>query len=428
MTTQQGPTKDKPRLRKQSHEEKRAGQEPLQESVLAGPISWKIGSPRDLPDHITARSQRQASVLQLQQLHGNRYVQGILARQGTNGSIQRQDEPEQELGTEGLGLEEKLEGHPSLGMAPAIQREGEEESTDGDGAGASGTTANITLTVNDPNVTRPSQAEIEASHSGANIAGWTTPADGISVGSRDANSIDITITIDFEMELASEYIGDRLNILRDHEDHHCTIGANLAQEHLVDNLRTALEAMPDFRNTGAIQTAFQTAHTNFVRAEGTDSRAFDAADYSRMEGAYYGLRTPLADLASATPAVQTMVTTIDNFNSGATAEPEAEAAEPSGETAPPTPEESGTPAQGGAAAEQSNSTRIIGLIQPVIDARSALATVDVDRLQYNNEFKGKVSTASGHVDTLTARPLNEAAQSKLQELQTTLASFTWTPV
>jgi hypothetical protein len=327
-------------------------------------------------------------------------------------------------------------------MAQAIQREGEEAPAAGAGAGASGPTANITLTVNAPNVTRPSQAEIEASHSGANIAGWTTPGDGIAVGSRSANSIDITVTIDFEMELASEYTGDRLNILRDHEDHHCTIGGNLAQEHLVDNLRTALEAMPDFRNTGPIQTAFQTAHTNFVRAEGTDSRAFDATDYSRMEGAYYGLRTPLADLASATPAVQTMVTTIDNFNSGATAAPEAESAAPSGETAAPeaesaapsgetapaTPEETGAPAQGGEAAEQSNSTRIIGLIQPVIDARNALATVDVDRLQYNNEFKGKVSTASGHVNTLTAGPLNEAAQSKLQELQTTLASFTWTPV
>lgn len=423
MTSQKETSKDKQPVRKPSRDEERSGQEAIPElgPVIAAYLD--VGSPGDLPSHPTARRLRQATVLQLQQLHGNHYVQRVLAAGATNGSIQRQNEQGEELSTEGLGLDEELEGHPFSGTMPDIQRDEEGESEEGD-AEEAGTTATISLSANAPNVTRPSQAAIQASHGGTNIAGWTTPRDNIGVSSRTATTIDITITLNFNMELASEYTGDRLTVLRDHEDHHLAIGNNVAQEYLVDNLRTALEAMSDFSNAGAIQAAFQSAHNDFVSNEHSDSQDFDTADYSRMEEAYYGVRTPLADLAAATPAVQTMVTAIDNFNSGATAEPEAEEAEPSGETAESAAE---TSEEGGDSPEQANSTRIIALVQPVIDARSALAQVDVDRLQYNMEFKGKVTTAGGHITTLSGTSLNEAAQNKLQELQTTLESFTWTP-
>lgn len=408
MTNPKKPAQDKQSIRKPSPELVQVGQEKLPDFELVPLGFLNVGSPADLPSHSTARMLRQATVLQLQQLHGNQYVQRVLGNGSGNGQIQRQEQQEEELSTEGLGLDEELEGHPLGVNQPAVQRDGEGESDSGEAA-APETTANITLSANAPNVTRPRQATIEASH-GANISGWTTPRDTISVGRRTATTINISVTLNFEMELAREYTGDRLGVLRDHEDHHPTIAENVAQEYLVDNLRTALEALPDFNNTAPIQAALQSAHNDFVSNEGTDARAFDSTDYSRMEEAYYGVRTPLADLASATAAIQTMVTVIDGFNSGAMATPEAE---PSGEEAE--------------SQDDANSTRIIGLVQPVIDARSGLAQVDVDRLQYNMEFKGKVSTASGHITSLSGTSLSEAAQTKLQELQTTLTSFTWTP-
>jgi hypothetical protein len=401
MTIQKGSSKENTPIRKQSREAERVDLEAIAEHGLAAAGFLNVSSPSDLPPHSTAQSLRQATVLHLQQRHGNSYVQRVLANGATNGLIQRQDDQEETLSTEGLGLEEELEGHPASGIMADIQR-------DGEGEEEAGTTANITLRPSDPSITRPPQAEIESDHSRANIAGWTTPTDGIVVSRRTADTINITINLSFAIELAREYTGERLSVLQDHENHHPTIAQNVAQEYLVDNLKTELEGLPDFRTEAPIQAAFQTAHNDFVSNEASDSRDFDSTDYSRMEEAYYGVRTPLADLASATAAVQTMVTAIDSFNSGATAEPEA------------AEEEEGS-------AEGANSARIIGLAQPVVDARAGLAQVDVDRLQYNREFKGKVSTASGHVTTLGGTQLNEAAREKLQELQTNLNSFTWTP-
>jgi len=334
----------------------------------------------DLPGHKTARPFRQAVVLREQQ-RSNAFVQGMLIDLTSNGQIQRQPDHEEDLSTQGLGLDEELKGHPLSGKIPDIQRDG-----DGEG-GRGGTTANIALSTNPPNVSRPRQATIEANHGGTNIAGWTTPRDNISVSRRTASAIDVAITLSFNMELAREYTGGRLAVLRAHEDHHLTIGSNVAQQYMVDNLRTTLQAMSDFRDAGAIQSAFQSAHEEFVDNEGTDSRSFDTNDYPRMEAAYYGVRTPLADLAAAAPVVQTMVAAIDTFSGAATAEPE------SSEEADKSPEET-------------NSTQ---------------------RLQYNAEFKGNVTTASGHVSTLSGGSLNDAAQGKLQELQSTLGSFTWTP-
>lgn len=408
MTNPKKPVQDKQSVQKPEREVQQGEQEQLPDIDLAAFGLSNIGSPADLPSHSSAKRLRQAAVLQLQQLHGNQYVQRVLDNGSTNGQIQRQEQAEEELSTEGLGLEEELEGHPFGLVRPDIQRDGEGEAEAAQAA-ASGTTANITLTDNAPNVTRPPQADIEAAH-GVGIAGWTTPTDAVTVPRITPTTVNINVALSFEMELAREYTGDRLGVLQDHEDHHPTIAHNAAQTYLVDNLKTALEALPDFRDTGPVQSAIQTAHNDFVTNEGTDARAFDSADYSRMEAAYYGVRTPLADLASATAAVQTMVTAIDGFNSGAAAAPE--------------PDSSGEEAE---SPEEANSTRIIGLAQPVIDARSGLAQVDVDRLQYNPEFKGKVTTASGHVTTLSGTSLNEAAQTKLQELQTTLSGFTWTP-
>ncbi|HET6444864.1 MAG TPA: hypothetical protein VFI27_09835 [candidate division Zixibacteria bacterium] len=407
MTNSKRPAQDKQSVLKPEREVQQGDQEQLPGIDLAAFGLSNIGSLADLPSHSSAKRLRQAVVLQLQQSHGNQYVQRALDNGSARDQIQRQEPQEEELSTEGLGLEEELEGHPFGLSGPDIQRDGEGES-DAPAAAEPGTTANITLTDNTPNVTRPPQADIEADH-GAGIAGWTTPTDAVTVPRRTATTLNITVTLSFEMELASEYRGDRLGVLRDHEDHHPTIAHNVAQTYLVDNLKTALEALPDFRNTGPVQSAIQTAHNDFVAHEGIEARAFDSTDYSRMEAAYYGVRTPLADLASATAAVQTMVTAIDGFNSGAAAAPE--------------PDSSG---EGAESPEEANSTRIIGLAQPVIDALSGLAQVDVDRLQYNPEFKGKVSTASGHVTTLSGTSLNEAAQTKLQELQTTLSGFTWT--
>jgi hypothetical protein len=70
------------------------------------------------------------------------------------------------------------------------------------------------------------------------------------------------------------------------------------------------------------------------------------------------------------------------------------------------------------------------LTKAVADAQAGLSADDLARLQYNEEFKGKVSTAQGIVSKMTEKPdaLAEGVKAKLDELSPILDKFTWQPV
>ncbi|HRQ36765.1 MAG TPA: hypothetical protein PLD25_02490 [Chloroflexota bacterium] len=343
----------------------------------------------------TARPLRQQTLLRLQKQRGNAYVQRHLHPE----DVQLTEEDEAPLPTEGLGKEEELEGHGDLGRQTVIQRE------DGPGAAAAAPaaapaspTANITLTVNPPTIIRSPEADISASHGAEGIAGWCTPAYNVNVTSRTATTIGITVTLSFSIELASEYTGDRLSVLSDHENGHVRIGERLAQQHFVTDLQTNLQALPNFSAGPPIQTQIVTAANAFTTAEGTESRAYDTADYPRMIEAYFGARTPLADLAAASAPIQRMIDALQAFNSYVT----------------------------NMDALDTDESALENVTHPVINARAALSQTDVSRLQYNPEFKTMVATSQNFVNGMKDH-VSETGSVNLNEIELTLATFTWAP-
>lgn len=345
-----------------------------------------------LPDHATARPLRQQALLQLQKQRGNGYVQRHLHPE----DVQLTEENETPLPTEGLGAQEELEGHGDQGQQTVVQREG------GGGAAPAAApaspTANITLTVNAPTIVRSPEADISASHGAENIAGWCTPAYNVSVTSRTATTIGMTVTLSFTIELASEYTGDRLAILSDHENGHVRLGERLARQHFVTDLQSNLQALPNFSAAPSIQGHIVTAANGFTTAEAAESAAYDAADYPRMREAYFGARTPLADLAAASAAIQRMIDALQAFNSYVT----------------------------GMDAIDTDESALENVTHPIIEARTALSQVDVSRLQYNPEFKTLVATSQNFVNGMKDH-VSQTGGINLNEIELTLATFTWGP-
>jgi hypothetical protein len=377
---------------------------PALERTLEQEVIASNGVLKSLPDHATTAHLRQTAVLQMQQREGNAITRQFLNLSGTGQGhglglqLQGEEEavptPDTPLSTEGLGIEpQELPGHGERGRQAVVQRQGGGPPAP---AAAAGPTANINLTVNAPQIVRLPEATISANHGRPNVAGWCTPSYNVQPIARTPNSISLTVTLDFRIELASEYTGGRLAVLQDHEQGHVIIGERVARQHFVNGMRTALQALPNFNSIPPIQTALQTAANNFVRDEGAQSQAYDNSDYPRMREAYLGVQTPLADLAAASAQVQAMVDATEAFIGHAstinTSEPE--------------------------------NTELLRLAEQVRQARTALSEQDLARLQYNPEFKYLISACQNLASTLVDS-VAEEERPYMEELIFVLNSFTW---
>jgi hypothetical protein len=343
-------------------------------------------------------------LIELQQMVGNRAVQRMIEH--THPGVQREaaetgtagTEEEEPFDTSGMGKQGKTPGHGNTGGPPPetgqIQRQG-------GGAGGS-VTANPTYTVNPPTIVRKPAADIAAGHGQADAAGWTTPRFNFGVPFANPSRIDFTVTMDFDMELASEYTGDTLSVLQDHEMGHVNIGRDKGKAHLVDDLESDFEGMAAL-SPPAITASRDNAISVFQNEEGLASGDYDSTDYPRMHQAYLGARTPLADLEGADGTIRHMAAMLRSFNGTVMA---------------------ATPGQ------------VEILAQDVIDARSGLSTDALSVLQYNGEFKSLVSTASTRIGEffesheydlwiIEFSTLPDSTRAILENLRGTLESFTW---
>lgn len=363
----------------------RASQRPS--SRRRDPVSQAVQVPEslsELPEQSNASAARQATVLQLQRQLGNNYVQRQIA--------QRAEDENKALSTKGLGLTKLLEGHPYSLVAQREDEAGEEE--------VKTPAADISLKLNKPQITKMSEKKVQEKHGLANIAGYTKPKIGVKVKKLKKYEITLVITLDFFMDLAKEYKGGRGQVLRDHEDAHILIAEKVANEFVIDPLKSELEAMPEFNdeNKAEIQAKFAAKLADFDTEEGNASKDFDDLDYPRMEEAYYGVATSLADLTSGSPQVKAMAEAMDAFSDG------AKAAAGDAET-------------------------LGGLTQAIIDAQQALGDTNLARLQYNEEFKNKVAKAQKVVAGMSKKPddMAEDVKARLDELSPALEKFTWKP-
>jgi hypothetical protein len=271
------------------------------------------------------------------------------------------------------------------------------------GGGGGSVAATITYTKNDPNVIRKPAADIASGHGQPDAAGWTTPRYNIGVPFANPSRIDINVTLDFDMELASEYTGATLSVLQDHENGHVNIGREKGQTHLVDDLESSLESNTALSRP-TIQSAIGAASSSFVTEEQTASQSYDATDYPRMHQAYLGARTPLADLESASGTIRDAAAKLRSFTGGVSV---------------------GT--QGQAAIFANDAT----------DACQNLGTNELSILQYNPEFKALVASARAKIDEyiesfhydlwiVEFSLLTDTTRTALETLAMALGGFTWT--
>jgi hypothetical protein len=339
-------------------------------------------------------------ILGLQPKVGNRAVNRLIE---THSAMRQVEQPPLEedtpFDTNGLGKEEELLGHGNTG---ARQQENSPPDIQRQGGGSGPVAANMNLTSNPPMEMFLPEADIAATHGRPGVAGWTTPRYDIQVPRAAPNRVDINVTMDYDMELASEYSGDVLRVLRDHEFGHVNIGNQTAQQHLVNNLENGLERQSRLTPT-SIQSAIETAANNFERGEGQGSQSYDAMDYPRMQQAYLGARTPLADLERASGNIANLARAFRTFNVLALTSPAAQ---------------------------------IGNLAQDVLDARDGLSDDEVSRLQYNAEFKAILATCRGRISEIIRRfqwnfwifefsLLDQNVRNKLDELSAVLGDFTW---
>jgi hypothetical protein len=262
--------------------------------------------------------------------------------------------------------------------------------------------ATVTYTKNEPNIIRKPAADIAAGHGQADAAGWTTPRYNVGVPFANPSRIDLNVTLDFDMELASEYTGATLSVLQDHENGHVNIGREKGQTHLVDDLESGLESNAALSRP-IIQTAIGSATSTFVTEEQTASQSYDATDYPRMHQAYLGARTPLADLESASGTIRAAAAKLRSFIGGVSV---------------------GT--QGQAALFANDAT----------DACQALSVNELSVLQYNPEFKALVASARSKIDEyiesfhydlwiIEFSLLTDTTRTALETLAMALDGFTW---
>lgn len=339
-------------------------------------------------------------ILDWQRQVGNRAVNRLLQI----GFVMRQDEEsateetsEISFDTRALGKEERLVGHGNLGGVPLkeislVQLQDEEREV----------TAHISLTTHTPVERFRPAAEIAAAHGRPDVAGWTTPHYDIQVPSARPYEVNIHVVMDYDIELASEYTGESLRVLRDHESGHVNIGNQVAQQHLVDGLRDALEFEPRL-TPSRIQNAIQTAANRFSQTERQESNDYDAIDYPRMQQAYLGARTPLPDLEAAYTHIADLAAAFRVFN---------------------------------AWAPNAAEDRIGVLAQDVLTARDALSEDELSILQYNVEFRHLIETCRTSIDQIIERfhwdlwivefsTLDREVRNKLDELRVVLDDFTW---
>lgn len=263
---------------------------------------------------------------------------------------------------------------------------------------------NLTLVVKAPHeVPRPAQ-EIAQAHGKPGIAGWTTPDYDITPLQVSSHRLDLRVTLGFTMELAKEYKGATLQVLRDHEFGHVTIGRNKAQTHLIDELKQSLLTLPNFANLAQIRQKFAFAVTQFVDTEETSSTAYDQIDYPRMQQAYLGAKLKLADLMADAPTIGQLVLTLRQLQ-----------------------------VNGWFATDQ----QLVGLAQDVLTAYDGLSEEEIARLQYNSEFHAlldrcrsqlaALSSYKHNQPALTLMSLGDAITAKLQEVLLILDSFVWKP-
>lgn len=376
--------------------QKQSGKRAARQRPKVRNVSTEIGPDQalsqlsDLPDHPSAQATRMAAILQLQRQLGNAFVQRQLEVQA-----EEQEEGQEEVvelpDPKSINFELELDGHP---FGQTLQRE------DGSGEEAAKTpTAVIDLELKDPKINRISEKKVQQKHGKENIAGYTKPKIKVSASNIKKHEINLTVKLTFVMDLASEYTGGRLQVLRDHENAHILIAEKVAKEYVVDPLKEKLEAMPDFSkaNKPQITSKIQSAMADFKQNEGDESQAFDDIDYPRMADAYFGVATSLADLSSGSAEVKNMVTAMDAFKNNAKT------------------------AAGDAGAFGK-------LTQAIADAQAALGDTNLARLQYNQEFKDKVAAAQNLVDDIKKQEnLSEEIKAKLDTLNPELNKFTWQP-
>ena len=295
-----------------------------------------------------------------------------------------------------LGLERALPGHadkgaaPVAGVAPAAPAAIHPAAAD--------TTVNVALRVLPLTEDRSkAAAEIAASHGRPGAAGWTTPSYEITVPNVQPDQIDIDVALGFNMELASEYQGAVLKVLRDHEQGHVSIGTSKATQHLVGDLKDDLKRLPDFTKPGMIQQGIQQAAARFAHEEGRESEVFDTIDYPRMQQAYQGAQTSLTDLEKAKGSIAATASALRSFLA----------------LKPPL-----------------NPARLETDSQALIDACDALSDDEKAMLQYNLELKALVEQTAAAIGSWRiwldrkAQP-DAAAADKLAVLAIVLESFDW---
>jgi len=318
-------------------------------------------------------------LLGLQQRLGNQAVGRMLDRQLDAGkqlmtSLQRQ-EPEEsadqgsqvpgqteadEVDLGRLEIEGKLPGHPYASGVPTVMTQSTEQT--------SALTAKISLNKQTPSEVRMPAADIATKHGKPDVAGWCTPLYNIQASKWTGKRIDLDANLGFRIELASEYSGDTLSVLRDHEYGHVKIGEQEARTHLVKGLEEKLEGLPGFRNKVLIEAMFEKAQQDFVDAEEKKSKDYDAVDYPRMEQAYIGAGMPLADLRKSSPAIDDMSKALKALDL-----PWADLCE-------------------------KDRPDLVGRLQAAIDAYQALSKDEVSRVQYNSEFKALVAQCQARLD------------------------------
>jgi hypothetical protein len=343
--------------------------------------------------------QRQQAMSQIGRVQGNGHVQRLVDVLQRQEGAEATDEP---LNTIGLGVDDKeLSGHADQGGQFMIQR------APGDGTTAAAppaptTTANIALQVNAPTIDRTqTMAQISTNHGRENVAGWTTPTYAVDVTSLTATTVDITVTLDFLIEIASDIPDANATVVQDHEQAHVIIGERVAQRHLVDDLRADLQGLATFAgNQPQMQTFIVTASTNFETTEAAESQTYDNTDYPRMREANFAVGVPLADLEAASGEVTNMTSALSMFSTAA-------AAFTSG--------------------MHIDTGHVESAAYDLMATRSALSDIDLARLQYNPEFKALVVDCQQMIDFLVAEHLAGAdpAHETLQLLHQTLRDFTW---
>lgn len=298
----------------------------------------------------------------------------------------------------GLGLSSELEGHAALApalrqvlAAVAAQRDPAVQRDPGVQRQPRITTVSPMVIFRDPTVVRRPAREIATRHNQADAVGWTTPRYDLTVPSITRSSIEVRTVLNWTIELDSGMNDHRLDVLRDHEEGHVTIGKTAAREHFADGLTESLSALSSFSDRATVQGAIDRAGRGFEEAEGRQSRAYDSIDYPRMVAAYEGARLSYRQLVTRYPRIGALARALDRLT-----------------------------ALGGL--RRRGAAAVNGRAQAVIDALDALGPGLLARAQYSSALAGIVARARAVAVGMSGDP--ETADV-LAELEVALGELKW---